>query len=443
MFIIQDKRRRDILRLGASSLISATAFAGLPPTARADSARQSTAAESVPAPKASARFAVIDQALAQGVSSGTVAGVVGLAANARRPLYEGSYGKRDLGKDAAMTPDTVFWLLSMTKAITATACMQLVEQGKLELDQPMSQVLPELGSPKVLEGFDASGQPRLRPAKRPITLRHLLTHTSGYTYSNWSDRMPHYEKVTGMPNIAESKNGALSSPLEFDPGDRWQYGIGMDVVGKIVEAVSDQSLEVYFRENIFAPLGMANTGFLISSAQKQRTATTYARQADGSLKALPFEMPQRPEFFSGGGGLFGTPRDYMAFLQMLLRDGSFNGARILKPETVAAMRRNQIGDLDVNPLKSSAPAWSNDANLFPGMEQKWGLSFDINTQPGPNGRSAGSFTWAGLLNCYYWVDPVNKVAAALFSQLLPFYDARVVELYAAFERGLYSGLDRA
>jgi CubicO group peptidase (beta-lactamase class C family) len=133
----------------------------------------------------------------------------------------------------------------------------------------------------------------------------------------------------------------------------------------------------------------------------------------------------------------------MAFLQMLLRDGSFNGARILKPETVAAMRRNQIGDLDVNPLKSSAPAWSNDANLFPGMEQKWGLSFDINTQPGPNGRSAGSFTWAGLLNCYYWVDPVSKMAAALFSQLLPFYDARVVELYAAFERGLYSGLDRA
>ena len=329
-----------------------------------------------------------------------------------------------------MTQDTVFWLLSMTKAITATACMQLVEQGKLSLDQPMSEVLPELAAPMVLEGFDASGKPKLRPAKRAITLRHLLTHTSGFTYSNWSDRIPQYEKATGMVDIAESKNGAFASPLEFDPGDRWQYGIGMDVVGKIIEAISDQSLEIYFREHIFEPLGMANTGFLISSAQKQRTATTYARQADGSLKALPFEMPQRPEFFSGGGGLFGTPRDYMAFLQMLLGDGTFNGAQILKPQTVAAMRTNQIGDLDVNPLKSSSPAWSNDANLF----------FDINTMPGPNGRSAGSCSWAGLLNCYYWIDPVKKATGAMFTQLLPFYDARVVDLYGAFERGLYAGL---
>jgi CubicO group peptidase (beta-lactamase class C family) len=154
-------------------------------------------------------------------------------------------------------------------------------------------------------------------------------------------------------------------------------------------------------------------------------------------------MPQRPEFFSGGGGLFGTPRDYMAFLQMLLGDGTFNGAQILKPETVAAMRTNQIGDLDVNPLKSSAPVWSNDANLFPGMQQKWGLSFDINTKPGPNGRSAGSCSWAGLLNCYYWIDPVKKATGAMFTQLLPFYDARVVDLYGTFERGLYAGLASA
>jgi len=389
------------------------------------------------------RIKSIDEALEQGVWNGTVAGVVALAADSRGVVYQGAYGKRDLAGPAEMTQDTVFWLLSMTKAITATACMQLVEQSKLSLDQPMSEVLPELAAPMVLEGFDASGAPKVRPAKRAITLRHLLTHTSGFTYSNWSDLIPQYEKATGMVDIAESKNGAFESPLEFDPGEHWQYGIGMDVVGKIVEAVSDQSLEIYFREHIFEPLRMANTGFLISSAQKERAATTYARQADGSLKALPFEMPQRPEFFSGGGGLFGTPRDYMAFLQMLLRDGTFNDAQILKPETVAAMRTNQIGDLDVKPLKSSAPAWSNDANLFPGMQQKWGLSFDINTMPGPNGRSAGSYGWAGLLNCYYWVDPVKKVTGAMFTQLLPFYDARVVDLYGAFERGLYTGFASA
>ena len=438
MLIIHQKRRRDFLRLGATSLLGAAASATRP--AAAEWARPSEDAPMRTPGGQRGRFKTIDEALARGVSDGTVAGAVALAADSRGMAYEAAYGRRDLARPDEMTQDTVFWLLSMTKAITATACMQLVEQGKLSLDQPMGQVLPQLAAPMVLEGFDASGKPRLRPARRAITLRHLLTHTSGFTYSNWSDRLSRYEKATGMVDIAESRNGAFASPLEFDPGERWQYGIGMDVVGKIVEAVSDQSLEIYFREHIFEPLGMADTGFLISSAQKQRTATTYARQADGSLKALPFEMPQRPEFFSGGGGLFGTPRDYMAFLRMLLADGTFNGVQILKAQTVAAMRTNQIGDLDVTPLKSSAPAWSNDANLFPGMEQKWGLSFDINTQPGLNGRSAGSYTWAGLLNCYYWVDPVKKVTGAIFTQLLPFYDARVVDLYGAFERGLYMGL---
>ena len=438
MLIIQQKTRRDFLRLGASSLLGAAAVATLP--ALAANATPSRDGRVQAHPGARGRFNAIDEALALGVSNGTLAGVVALAADSQRVIYEGAYGRQDLNGTTGMTQDTVFWLLSMTKAITATACMQLVEQGKLSLDQPMSQVLPELAAPMVLEGFDASGKPKLRPAKRAITLRHLLTHTSGFTYANWSDRIPQYEKVTGMPDIAECRNGALASPLEFDPGERWQYGIGIDVVGKIIEAISDQSLEIYFREHMFEPLGMANTGFLISSAQKQRTATTYARQADGSLKALPFEMPQRPEFFSGGGGLFATPRDYMAFLQMLLGDGTFNGAQILKPETVAAMCTNQIGNLDVNPLKSSAPVWSNDANLFPGMQQKWGLSFDINTKPGPNGCSAGSCSWAGLLNCYYWIDPVKKATGAMFTQLLPFYDARVVDLYGAFERGLYAGL---
>ncbi len=421
MSIILEKSRRGFLRLSAGSL----ALAALP-TWGARATRD--------------RFNSIDAAMMRAVSNATVAGVVALACDSRGVIYEGAYGKRDLANPGGMTPDTVFWLLSMTKAITATACMQLVEQGKLRLDQPMSRILPLLQDPLVLEGFDASGRPMLRPAKRAITLRHLLTHTSGFTYGNWSDRIPRYEAATGMPDIAESRNGAFAAPLEFDPGERWQYGIGMDVVGKIVEAVSGQSLEIYFRERIFEPLGMANTGFLIGSAQKKRTATTYARQSDGSLKAMPFEMPQRPEFFSGGGGLFGTPRDYMAFLRMLLGDGFSKGARILKAETVAAMRTNQIGDLDVSPLKSSAPAWSNDADLFPGMRQKWGLSFDINTAPGPCGRSAGSYGWAGLLNCYYWVDPARKVTGAMFTQLLPFYDARVVGLYGAFERGLYTGL---
>jgi CubicO group peptidase (beta-lactamase class C family) len=439
--IIITKDRRDFLRQSAAALAGAASLAAVPTWAAELDRAKVAASKDRRVPRG--RFKAIDDALAQGVASGTVAAAVGLAADTRGIFYEGAYGKRDLGAGEGVDQDTVFWLLSMTKAITAAACMQLVEQGRLSLDEPASKVLPELASPKVLGGFDDAGKPILRPAKRAITLRHLLTHTSGYTYANWSDKLPQYEKVTGQPDIAYSLNGAFAAPLEFDPGDRWQYGIGMDVVGKLIEAVSGQSLEIYFRDHLFEPLGMANTGFLISGAQKRRTATTYLRQADGSLQAMPFEMNQRPEFFSGGGGLFGTPRDYMAFLQMLLKDGTHKGVRLLKPETVALMRSNAIGELNVNPLKSSAAMWSRDADLFPGMKQKWGLSFDINPEQGPNGRSAGSYAWAGLLNCYYWVDPVKKVTGAVFTQLLPFYDPRMVELFGAFERGVYAGLAKA
>ncbi len=390
-----------------------------------------------------ASFAAIDRVLQQAVAGKAVAGVVAMGATQEGLAYEGAFGSANIDTGTAMSPDTVFWLLSMTKAITATACMQLIEQGELWLDQPASEILPELKSPKVLEGFDAAGQPVLRAAKRPITVRHLMTHTSGYTYPIWSENIVRYEKATGMPDIAWSKNGSFTAPLEFDPGERWQYGISMDWVGKLIEAVSDQSLEVYFRENIFNPLGMRDSGFLIGSAQKRRVATMYNREADGSLKSAPFEMNQRPEFFTGGGGLFSTPRDYMAFLQALVRGGEYKGARILRPETVAMMFQNQIGDLNVVEMKTAEPAYSRSFDQFPGMAHKWGLSFDINTQSGPHGRSAGSASWAGLLNCYFWIDPVKHVTGALFTQILPFYDQRVVDLYGQFEEGLYRGLARA
>jgi methyl acetate hydrolase len=388
-------------------------------------------------------FPTIDLALREAVDNGTVAGVVAMGATQRGLIYAGASGHANPQTGTAMTPDTVFWLLSMTKAITATACMQLIEQGRLRLDQPAGEILPELKSPQVLVGFDASGQPELRPARNTITVRHLLTHTSGFTYSIWSENLSRYEKVTGMPDIGYSMNGAFKAPLEFEPGERWQYGIGMDWVGKLVEAVTDQSLEVYFREHIFTPLGMSNSGFLISGAQKRQVATMHNRQTDGSLKPAPFDINQRPEFFMGGGGAFSTPRDYMALLQMLVNSGTFRGERILRADTVATMFQNQIGDLQVTEMKTAQPAWSNSFDQFPGTPHKWGLSFDINTQPGPHGRSAGSISWAGLLNSYFWVDPVRRVAGALFTQILPFYDPRVVDLYGQFEQGLYRGLQHA
>jgi methyl acetate hydrolase len=419
-----NQNRRDVLK-SLTTLAAASSIAG--------AIKPSSAGAAVADPGLSPALGQVDQVLRQAVNAGTVPGIVAIGATDKGIVYEGAFGP-------SITADSVFWIASMTKAVTATACMQLVEQGKLQLDQEMGKLLPQLESPKVLEGFDSNGTPKLRPAKTAITLRHLLTHTAGFTYSIWSEPMTQFEKVTGTPFIGACENASFTAPLEFDPGDRWQYGINIDWVGKAVEAVSDQSLEVYFREHIFAPLSMSDTGFLISSAQKARVAPMFSRDQDGTLKPTAFEMPQRPEFFMGGGALFSTPRNYMAFLQMLLRGGTFAGAQVLKPETVALMQQNHIGDLNVVTLKTAHPETSNDANLFPGMVQKWGLSWAINTEPGPAGRSAGSVAWAGLFNTYFWLDPSKRVTGTIMTQLLPFADPEVLKLFGKFESGLYSAV---
>jgi methyl acetate hydrolase len=419
-----NQNRRDVLK-SLTTLAAASSIAG--------AIKPSSAGAAVADPGLSPALGQVDQVLRQAVNAGTVPGIVAIGATDKGIVYEGAFGP-------SITADSVFWIASMTKAVTATACMQLVEQGKLQLDQEMGKLLPQLESPKVLEGFDSNGAPKLRPAKTAITLRHLLTHTAGFTYSIWSEPMTQFEKVTGTPFIGACENASFTAPLEFDPGDRWQYGINIDWVGKAVEAVSDQSLEVYFREHIFAPLSMSDTGFLISSAQKARVAPMFSRDQDGTLKPTAFEMPQRPEFFMGGGALFSTPRNYMAFLQTLLRGGTFAGAQVLKPETVALMQQNHIGDLNVVTLKTAHPETSNDANLFPGMVQKWGLSWAINTEPGPAGRSAGSVAWAGLFNTYFWLDPSKRVTGTIMTQLLPFADPEVLKLFGKFESGLYSAV---
>jgi CubicO group peptidase (beta-lactamase class C family) len=289
----------------------------------------------------SAGKAAIDQALRQAAEARQVPGIVVVAATDKGTLYEGAFGKRKLPDGLAMTLDTVFWIASMTKAVTSTAAMQLVEQGKLQLDAPIADVLPELRSPQVLEGFDASGAPQLRPARRPITLRHLLTHTAGFSYDVWNADIGRYMEVAGIPGIITCKNDALKTPLVADPGERWEYGINIDWAGKAVEKVSGQSLEAYFREHIFAPLGMTDTAFKISPSMRERLVTMHTRQADGSFQPIEFGLPQEPEFFMGGGGLYSTAPDYLRFCQVFLHKGRFNGAQILKPETVAMMSQNQ------------------------------------------------------------------------------------------------------
>src|ERR1700726_4683314 len=294
--------------------------------------------------------APIDQILRQKSDAREIPGVVAMAANSKELIYQGAFGKRDLSKDDAMTPDSVFWIASMTKAITAAAAMQLVEQGKLSLDAPIGNVLPDLAAPQVLEGFDANGEPNLRPARNPITLRHLLTHTAGFCYDLWNGDMVQYLAKTGTPGLISCQNAGLKTPLTSDPGTRWEYGINIDFVGKAVEAASGKRLDTYLRDSLFTPLGMTDTGFKIGDAQRQRLVGMHARGPDGSLAPIPFELAQDPEFHMGGGGLYSTAGDYIKFCQMILNKGKGNGNQLLKPETVAAMGQNQMGDLTVGKM---------------------------------------------------------------------------------------------
>ena len=383
----------------------------------------------------------IDGVLSEAVSGGAVPGVVAGVTNAEAELYLGGFGERVLGAGEEMTPDTVGWIASMTKAITGAAAMQLVEQGRLDLDTPASEVVPQLADAAVLEGFGDDGKPRTRPPRRAITLRHLLTHTSGFSYEIWSGAIARYQEATGTPGIITCENAALTTPLLFDPGDGWDYGINIDWAGKMVETVSGRTLGQYLREHFFEPLGMNDTAFRITDSMRARLAKIHQRGDDGSLEPqMELEIPQDPEFEMGGGGLYGTVGDYLRFIRMILNRGRANGERVLQSATVDMMSRNQMGEIRVCELKTAIPPLSNDAEFFPGTPKSWGLSFMINDEEAPTGRSAGSLGWAGLANSFFWIDPTKGIGGAYLTQVLPFIDEKSFPLYIAFESAAYDAL---
>ena len=316
----------------------------------------------------------IDARLQRAAAAGKLAGVVAMAATGRDILYEGAFGRRDVSQPVAITVDSVFMIASMTKVVTAGAALQLVEQGKLPLDEPLGRLVPELADPMVLEGFTADFLPILRPARRPLTLIHLLTHTSGFSHEIWSAEIARYQAATGTPVLGTNTNASLCLPLLFDPGDAWAYGIGVDWVGKVVEAASGQTLGSYFRDRVTGPLGMSDTTFGSAPRHRGRVVPPHQREADGSLTVRESGEGAPSEYEAGGGGLYSTAGDYLAFLRMLLNSGRHGSVQILRPETVRLMRRNHIGDLLVGTMKSVVPGISNDFELFPGMEKKWSLN---------------------------------------------------------------------
>jgi methyl acetate hydrolase len=383
----------------------------------------------------------LDDTLASGIKQRKIPAVTATVATADKVLYTGAFGKRTAqGPD--IQPDSIFRIASMTKAITTTAAMQLVEQGKLSLTGPASKYLPELGNLQVLDGFDSAGKPILRPAKKQVELHHLMTHTSGFVYAIWDEALDRYNKVTG--NGAPPTAVAPLTPLAFEPGTQWQYGTGIDWTGKIVEKVSGLNLEQYFQRNILGPLGMKDTTFIFPESKFNRLASSYRRQSDGVLKEEQITMPTAPKEYNGGGGLFSTAPDYVRFTQMILRKGkSADGQQILQPKTVEMMSANQTGSVNVHKMKSTDPTVSADVDMHPGAADKYTFGFLMNPTAYQGGRSAGSLAWAGIENTFYWIDPRRNVSAVIMMQFFPFVDPQAVGMLHDFEQAVYGSLLKA
>jgi methyl acetate hydrolase len=370
----------------------------------------------------------ISESLQNAVDSGDVPGVAAAAATTDGEIFEEGAG--------SLAADSVIWIASMTKAITGVAAMQLVEQGKFGLDTPAADILPDIAKKQVLVGVDADGTVNTRPARKPITLRHLLTHTSGMGYDTWNADIFRYVQAKGplKPNSMEM----LSTPLLAEPGERWEYSISIDWAGLMVEAASGLKLDRYMKEHIFDPLQMPDTGFKITPAMRPRKAVVHVRKDGGGFTATDHELNQSPEIFMGGGALYSTVGDYLRFTRMIMGHGTLDGVRVLNPATVALMSVNAMGDVSCRPLKSQIPGRSTDMNFVDGM--KWGLSFMINPEPVADRRAAGSLTWGGLANSYFWIDPARHICGVWATQLLPFYDDRAVARFEDFEKAVYAAI---
>src|SRR5499427_6708518 len=375
----------------------------------------------------------IDTALRGGVERKDVPGVVALVTDRKRVLYQGAFGVANVATGRAVSGDALFRIASMTKPITSVAAMQLIEQGRFGLDDPVEKYLPEFAGLKVFESFDpATGAYRLRPAAKPPTVRHVLTHTSGLGYPFTSATLRDFKPRAG-------ETYPFGGPLLFDPGERWHYSTSTDVCGKLVEAVSGNKLEDYFRENIFVPLKMNDTSYNVPEAKGSRLVAQQQRSGERMDGAIVLQNPQAGLTVAkpiGGGGLASTANDYGRFMRMLLNGGELDGARVLKAETVTLMGQNNIGAVSVPALKTALPR-SADFSFIADGRDKWGLGFLITIDQVPGKRSPGSLSWGGINNTYFWIDPSRGIAGVILMQYLPFADGKALAVYDAFERGAY------
>ena len=386
--------------------------------------------------------AALDSVLA-GVTTGParVPGVVAMVTDRDHDIYSCAAGERRLDGDP-MTEDTVFAIFSTTKAIAGTTALQCVEDGLLDLDAPAKEYAPAIGTLQVLEGFDADGSPRLRAPKSDVTTRQLMLHTAGFGYDFFNEMYRRMAEDHGQPSVVTGSRAAIETPLLFDPGTKWEYGANIDWVGQVVEGIRGKRLGQVMRERIFDPLDMQDIAFTRTDAMKARTATIHARGADNALTPMDgFALPDNPEVDMGGHGLYGTAPEYMKFIRMWLNDGNGPRGRVLKPETVDwAVKGALVPPQKVTMLPGVIPSLSNDAEFFPGVGKDWSYTFMVNTEAAPTGRPAGAIGWAGLANCFYWIDRAAGVGGYWATQILPFGDPSSFTGYLDFESAVYRAI---
>jgi methyl acetate hydrolase len=373
--------------------------------------------------------------------TGGAPGVIAMATDRTGNFYEGAAGRRELGKDQPMTTDTVVAIFSTTKALTGTCALQLVEEGKIRLEDPAKKYVPEIAELQVLEGFDAGGQPKTRPPKRDITINDLMLHTSGLCYECFSDDDLKYRGAKNIPTIVSCTFAAIRTVLLHDPGERWTYGVNLDWLGRIVEQQRGRRLGEVMKERLFEPLGMEDIAFTMTDSMKARRATIHDRAADGKLTPLPdLALPQPPEMDCGGHGLYSTVGEYMKFIRMVLNDGNGPNGRVLKAATVEKMTQDGLGSLSSGGWPTSIPSLANAGEFFPGVPKGWAYTFQLNREDAPSGRPAGSLMWAGLANLFFWIDRKNGIGGYWASQTLPFQDVASYPGFVDFETAVYRGL---
>lgn len=370
----------------------------------------------------------IDDLLSGAVEDDVFHGVSAVVVSGEGALYDGAHGEAGA--------DTIFRNASMTKALTTAGALQLVERGLLDLDAPVESIVPEFGELQVLEGFDGD-QPILRAPKTKATVRQLATHTSGCGYPFTSDGLLRYAELTGQPGLFSGLRASVTGPLARDPGTVWEYGTSTDWLGFVVEAASGQKLDAYLAEHLFGPLGMSDTTFAPDDGQRARLLALKRRTSDGALADDGRDFSPDPEWASGGAGSYGTASDYGRFIRAMLNGGEIEGTRVLGTATVEAAFADHLQGASLPEVIGAADSTlTNEVPLLT-LPQGWGLGFHLVSVDIPGMRSAGTGDAAGLLNCYYWIDRRSGIGAALMTQVLPFFDAQIVDVLVAFETAVY------